>query len=344
MGYVALNAKYYKDSKSKAELGHVERLFKQNKNAFDELTKNNFGSSESLYKDYLNKKNDALDDLRKRNKKAFQKNSNTFIDAVLIFDHEIFKKLINDNKQDEIKKTTNEFMLEFEKKFGFAPVGFEFHLDEGHEHEGEIKNNFHAHAIFLNYDFKKGIMPLRSMTKKNWEETQDLIYKHFRKFGFERGISKKLTQNNHKEKIDYLEDKVKVLEQREKDLLNIQNDYVKQIEEYQNSTDFQINNMLEIQDDVSKFVNNNMKTIQKIDNFLQRTMSKSEKSLGWYKAAKTKMIKIYDKLMLKEPIKLEQEITLAVDKYGGGDGTESRDFNNSEKVKIIKKNKTKFTP
>jgi gas vesicle protein len=50
--FVSVNAKYYKNSNAAGELGHVNRLFKDNVNAFKEYTKDNFGSSDNLMNEY----------------------------------------------------------------------------------------------------------------------------------------------------------------------------------------------------------------------------------------------------------------------------------------------------
>ena len=50
--FVSVNTKYYKHSNASGELGHVNRLFKENSNAFKEYTKFNFGSSDNLFEEY----------------------------------------------------------------------------------------------------------------------------------------------------------------------------------------------------------------------------------------------------------------------------------------------------
>ncbi|MDE1222571.1 plasmid recombination protein [Vibrio aestuarianus] len=205
--YCAVKTKYYKNSNASGEIGHILRLFKDNINTFPELTKNNFGYSFNedlnLLENYNLNIAKANADLVARNKKQMQHNANTYVDSVLIFNRELFDQMIKDGRNDEIKQATKDFMNDFKKQYGFEPVGFEFHLDEGTEQQEEdkdIKNNYHAHAIFLNYDFKNGKMPLRDMRKKDWENSQDLLHKHFHKFGFERGIKKTLTKKQGKSK------------------------------------------------------------------------------------------------------------------------------------------------
>lgn len=222
--YCAVNTKYYKHSNSSGELGHVIRSFLKNKNAFEELTKNNFGfvfgeNNLNLEQQYILK----LEQAKRNNKKVFQKNSTTYIDSVIILDS---KKFFECEKKD-IEEATKAYMLEFKEKYGYEPIGFEFHLDEGtkikkddfekltneeksyfvkfnNSEDEYIKNNIHAHAIFLNYDFDEKKTCHRNMRIKDWEDTQDLLHKHFKHLGFDRGISKKLTKAEHTEKEDYL--------------------------------------------------------------------------------------------------------------------------------------------
>ncbi len=227
--YCAVNTKYYKNS-NVGEIDHVLRNMAINVNAIECLTKSNFGfyfGGNDLKKNYKNK----LEQAKKANKLALQSNSNTFIDSVLIFDSMQFEKCLNDGKKNEIEQATKAFMNEYKNLYGFEPIGFEFHLDEGTtidfdkyerlETEEQtkyvavdnpdedfiteyIKKNIHAHAIFLNYDFNKNKSCLRNMRKKDWENSQDLLHKHFKKFGFDRGEKKKTSKNDHKNKADFV--------------------------------------------------------------------------------------------------------------------------------------------
>jgi len=227
--YCAVNTKYYKDSNI-SEIDHVLRNMAINVNSIECLTKNNFGfcfDDNDLKTHYKNK----LEQAKKANKLALQSNSNTFIDSVLIFDSVQFEKCLKDGKKDEIDQATRNFMNEYKKLYGFEPLGFEFHLDEGttidfdnyqklDTEEKEkyvavddpdedltteyIKKNIHAHAVFLNYDFEKNKSCLRYMRKKDWENSQDLLHKHFKNFGFDRGEKKQTSKKDHKNKADFV--------------------------------------------------------------------------------------------------------------------------------------------
>lgn len=228
--YCAVNTKYYKNSNT-GEIAHVLRKMLVNVNSVKCLQENNFGYCFSENNDLGSYYEKRLKDAKEKNKYAIQNNSNTFIDSVLVFNSEQFLKCIEDGKQEEIKKATKNFMLEFKKEYGFEPIGFEFHLDEGTTIDADkleelsdderkkyrpiddpdepftteyIKHNVHAHAIFLNYDFEENKTCLRDMRKKDWIASQDLLHKHFKKFGFDRGESKMKNKRDHKDKEEFV--------------------------------------------------------------------------------------------------------------------------------------------
>ncbi|MEH6445555.1 MAG: hypothetical protein V7784_16795 [Oceanospirillaceae bacterium] len=233
--FVAVNAKYYKNSNSEGCLGHVNRVFKKNKNVITSIYKN-FGDSNLLEK-YKNK-NKIAETLKG---KKFQKNANTYIDEVIIFSSAqieiLIKKYGYDNFKEGMTNGIREYQRLIQETDGFEPIGFNFHLDEGYQdpETGIIKYNYHAHAIFLNYSMKskkngtkpKGYSPLREMKKENWSAHQDIIFNVFKKAGFIRGIKKELKQYNttHLEKNNFVKKKhkssIKKLEEKK---LSIEDD------------------------------------------------------------------------------------------------------------------------
>lgn len=263
--YCAVNTKYYKNSNI-GEIDHVLRNMAENINAIECLTKNNFGYSfgdSDIKSHYENK----LKAARLANKRGLQENSNTFIDSVLIFDSQKFNECLEDGKQAEIEQATKDFMLDFKENYGFEPIGFEFHLDEGTIIDAEklieldeeeqkkyvpiddpdedftteyIKHNVHAHAVFLNYNFEKNKSCLRTMTKNDWSKSQDLLHKHFEKFGFDRGEKKQTNKQDHKTKADYVRNlELKTIELVENHTKNLQDQdqLLDQIIDYQNDID-----------------------------------------------------------------------------------------------------------
>ncbi|OUR75859.1 hypothetical protein A9Q75_17335 [Colwellia psychrerythraea] len=260
--YCAVNTKYFKDNNLGA-IAHILRKMIDNKNTVECLSKNNFGyvfgdgDIEGNYKAKLEK-------ARKANKYVIQKDSNTFIDSVLVFDAQRFNECLREGKQDEIEQATKDFMNEFKENYGFEPVGFEFHMDEGTIIDTEklaeldedeqkkyipidnpdedfttehIKHNAHAHAIFLNYDFEQNKTCLRFMTRKDWGDSQDLLHKHFQKFGFDRGEKKQTSKKDHKTKADYVRElELKTIEMVESHSKNLQekNNLLDQVIDHQN--------------------------------------------------------------------------------------------------------------
>lgn len=138
---ICVNAKYFKASKVDSEKGHVMRLFAENKNAIKNLTKYNFGTkNEDINKRYK----DSLDGYG-----TIKKNSNTLIDAVLVFPLEQWEnaKMTKQQTNEAIIK----IMLDMEKLTGMKPLGYKMHLDEGHEDKnGNFILNPHAHLLFAN--------------------------------------------------------------------------------------------------------------------------------------------------------------------------------------------------
>lgn len=271
MGFIATKAKYYKDSNASGELGHVNRVFNKNSNVLsEEMTLNNFGDIlhekqngdqySNLYEAYKSRLADADNQKKESGKRGITKNANTYIDMCVIFDRDIFDELIKSNRQEELKSAMADFMGEIKDKHGFDPIGFEFHLDEGHKNDetGEIKHNYHAHAIFLNHDFENNKSCLRNMRKKDWSNTQDLAHNHFKKFGFERGISKSLTNKKGLSKEDYLkelenkaktyeEEIIQVLEEN-KELLDNSTEDLKKINLFENIKTLSIDTINKLKD------------------------------------------------------------------------------------------------
>lgn len=236
--FVSVNAKYYKDSNASGELGHVNRKFHENVNSFPAYTKFNFGSDYDLfdkYKEINIKHAKALD-------KNIRKDANTFMDCVVSFSLQCWEELEKKHGfiklQSAMKKMMHNFMVEMQSAHGLEPVGFKFHLDEGFHKQyeayknqqdrlkkgllkqgevlidkGELTRNIHAHVIFYNFDFKENKAPLRKMTRKTFSSFQDIAGKAFAKSGYIRGISKRVTNNSHNEKLDFVNNKIKEKQQ-----------------------------------------------------------------------------------------------------------------------------------
>ncbi|WP_341661849.1 hypothetical protein [Vibrio sp.] len=329
--YCAVNTKYYKNSNT-GEIAHVLRKMLVNINSVKCLQENNFGYCFSENDDLESYYEKRLKDAKDNNKYAIQNNSNTFIDSVLVFNSEQFLKCIEENKQDEIEQATKDFMLEFQKEYGFEPIGFEFHLDEGTTIDADkleelsederkkyrpidnpdedftteyIKHNIHAHAIFLNYDFDKNKSCLRDMRKKHWTYSQDLLHKHFKKFGFDRGEAKMTNKRDHKDKEEYV---------RELELKSIE--LVKNTSEHLDEKNELLDEILDHQQKLDRFENLS-NYAQKIKSFFDerpKLILSLEKAFGEkFDEVKQMAIEIYQALTersepVKQEIVIEQEV------------------------------------
>jgi hypothetical protein len=219
--FVSVNAKYFKNSNAAGELGHVNRLFKDNVNAFSEYSKDNFGSSDNLLNEYK-----KIHEKRNSVGKKAQKNANTYVDSVMSFSLDqweyLEKKYGSEKLQKAMKIMMQNYMEDMKKTYGFEPVGFNFHMDEGHN-KNELKRNVHAHVVFYNYDFETKTSPLRKLKKNDFSVWQDMCEKHMKKAGFIRGLNKELTKNEHVEKHEFVDRK---LQEKQDKLDDINSDIV----------------------------------------------------------------------------------------------------------------------
>jgi hypothetical protein len=235
--FVSTNFKYFKDSNFKGLVDHILRNFKENINAFPKYTPDNFGNryNQESYQKIYDKVNARKAELKL---KRLNKTSNTHIDGAFSFSldrwEELEKEYSKSDLKDMITERMNKYMGEFRKEFGFEPIGWEMHLDEGFEKQIEEKKNnpdkklvrnIHAHVGFFNYNFKNDRAPLRKMTKKDWSKTQDIAAKHFLDMGFIRGVSKENTKKNHLSKDDYIQAKQLaqeiLIKEKEKNIIDL---------------------------------------------------------------------------------------------------------------------------
>jgi len=216
--YVSFNAKYYKNSQSEGEIGHVQRVFAENKNSIKELQRNNFDCGYSIIDRYK----DIYAQAEQHKGKKLQKNANTFIDGVLAFSRDQFEFLMESPQYKRVVSNhIDDFMQQVKGQTGLEPVGWAFHADEGHKdpETGELKINYHAQLIFFNHDFKTGKAPLRELQQRGsesaWSKLQDLAGQVFQPLGFVRGISKDMTHQKHTEKDDFIAQKQAELDRRQ---------------------------------------------------------------------------------------------------------------------------------
>lgn len=208
--YVAFNAKYYKNSSAAGEIGHVQRVFSENKNQIKEFAGDNFGCGYNIYDLYsaVFKKVEGIKG------KKIQKNSNTFIDGVLSFSRDQMLEIMKDpDWKTSLSHCIEQYMEDVKKMTGMEPLGWEMHMDEGHKdpETGEYKMNYHAQCIFFNYDFKRNKAPLRDLMGRKsdsiWSSLQDVAANRFAALGFVRGVSAEDTHSEHLERDAYIEQK-----------------------------------------------------------------------------------------------------------------------------------------
>lgn len=107
----------------------------------------------------------------------------------------------------DITKGFDNFAKDLQDKYGFTPLQLSLHNDEGHiDENGVVKYNIHGHLTLFNYDFVKERSVLRTLTKQDWSNMQDMAQNSFQSVGldFQRGISKIITKKEHLERNDYI--------------------------------------------------------------------------------------------------------------------------------------------
>jgi hypothetical protein len=193
-----------------AELDHVARAgathsvninSELSENNITVVAKNSYGLIDAYYK--------CLERYKKSAKRRFRSDGNTLFEHVVILSEEHVSRLEKIYGEEKIKleivKCLKNYTAEYAKIFGFEPLGFSLHLDEGHYDENNnFIRNVHAHVLFFNYDFKNKRSNLKYLMKKgkdlktgktnelneNFVACQDLAEDSFKKLKFRRGISK----------------------------------------------------------------------------------------------------------------------------------------------------------
>ncbi len=245
--FAAVRTRYYKHKAAIAILDHAHSK------------RNGFTKSSNVYKDfsgdnqgrYLSSESSCLDGYEsmrtkhtKLKNKSPRSDMNTLFEHVVILSVEHYENLEAKHGKDQAIKETLQALRDYAKKieeeFGFKPLGFDLHLDEGYEDDnGNFKRNIHAHVMFYNYDFKAEIAPLRGLMKKginkdtgksfdlnpNFERMQDFVAGSFSKLGFVRGQSHGLDNVEHKSKTKHARAALGELEQQ----IKLKNEIIKDL-------------------------------------------------------------------------------------------------------------------
>jgi hypothetical protein len=228
--FVAVRAAYSKRPTALAELDHANALrngFTNSANVISSFSQMNFG----CYRYGASSCGEAFFHVEKMHeakiKKRIRSDFNALFEHVLIFSEELYSALEEKNGTERMKNALTILLERYSDKihaeYGFEPLGFDFHLDEGHLDidTNLVRRNIHAHVQFYNYDFKKNVAPLRQLMKKglnengqtnqlnpNFSRFQDIAAEVFQQIGFQRGISKLVTGREHAQKEVYVRKKL----------------------------------------------------------------------------------------------------------------------------------------
>lgn len=142
---IAVRSEYFKRTQASGLKAHIKREFENDKNVLDpKLTRQNFGV-----------KSETIELRYERAMKAMPDTvQNTLIDSVLVFPLEQFEEMKKEHPKEwknKIHSAINDMMKEMQDEFGFEPLGYKMHLDEGHfDADGNAVINPHAHMLFAN--------------------------------------------------------------------------------------------------------------------------------------------------------------------------------------------------
>lgn len=172
-------------------------------------------SSPNLHQNYK----DVTDRIETLKNKKIQKNANHYLEGVLAFGREDYEK-DPEGFREKAPALIEKYMNDIADKYGFEPLGYSLHFDEGHTNEetGKQELNVHAHISFVNYDFEQNKSRFREIQKKyvsnrkypneHFVKMQDMAFDCFKELGFKRGVSKQISKDKHLEKVDYVEKKL----------------------------------------------------------------------------------------------------------------------------------------
>lgn len=143
---------------------------------------------------FIHRQNEIEIDYKNRYKRALQKSTKLYQEAIIIFSEEQFLKC----SKEDIENSITSFCDDFEEKYGCKILYTSLHLDEGHTEDvekienGEIKTipkkvyNTHAHFLIENYNFETHKTCLQRL---DYRKLQTEIASHFASLGFIRGES-----------------------------------------------------------------------------------------------------------------------------------------------------------
>lgn len=227
--FISFNIQTYKKSDAKGLILHSHKPKSRNKSTnitFPEYQKYNINSDGDSWSKYQ-QITKQIEDLKG---KKIQKNANHFLEGVLAFSFDKFKENSKEFRE-KAPELIEQYMQNICEEYGFEPVGWSLHFDEGYidKKTGKKKLNVHAHVQMVNFDFNTEKARFREYQQKyvkkrkvpnlHFVKMQDMANDVFaEKLGFVRGVSKSKTNKVHLDKEDHVVEKLKKKEQKLDDL------------------------------------------------------------------------------------------------------------------------------
>jgi len=205
--FVAVRTKYYKKNDATRVIDHALRKHQNSENVIDSRTHQNFGAGAIDLPAQMQRYKEATG-------RSPRKDMNLVFEHVLVLSKDQLTKCTKKGLHEAVQG----YMKQIREEWGFEPMGYRMHLDEGHYNkQGKFIANPHAHIYFFNYDFEKKRSPLRDLMIKgrneqgkspvlnpNFVRMQDIAGECFKRLGFRRGISKGEKNKKHKEKAEFV--------------------------------------------------------------------------------------------------------------------------------------------
>lgn len=154
---------------------------------------------------------------KKKKQHLYKENGNHIVEQVVALSNERAMEILKQKDGDKLLlENFKELAQSVNSKYGFEPIHIDIHLDEGHIsnnknkmgviESSEVKENIHAHIVYLNYDFLKQKTVLRNMKKQDFRDMQDLSSDVFKDLGFERGKDKRNSNKTHLKTTAFIEE------------------------------------------------------------------------------------------------------------------------------------------
>lgn len=176
-----------------------------------------FKNKDSKTFELFKKIKEEYNEVRKKHEELFKKSRNETLPKtrksysmfVMSFPKTLlFSKLWNEKNntgefinREKLLRSAENTIIDFCKDFNTEYEYITLHTDE--------KGELHFQGLVKNFDKKTGAGLNIQRNKRNGEKCQDIIFKQFQSFGFERGISKDLTKKIHLTTEEYKELKEK---------------------------------------------------------------------------------------------------------------------------------------